>query len=141
MQRTSRLRTSSIGLMVAALAATTVAVGGSQLSAQEEGPAGHFVVLGRPGTLSGTLESIAEAGGQVLVSYPQIGVVVVTSTDADFAVERPRNSITCRAGGSTRALVEFIPPSAPRSMSSAKRTGRGHRADHRQARARRPARP
>ena len=70
----------------------------------------HFLVLGRAGAdLSVVEQSVRDAGGTVVASWPQIGVVVATSSSADFA-----GSVRGRSGvegaGASRNLVELGGP-------------------------------
>jgi subtilisin family serine protease len=74
------------------------------------GPAAHFVVLGPQGSgLARTETSIRDAGGTVVQSWPQIGVVVATSPSINFA-QALRRLPAVQGVGASRALVEFVPP-------------------------------
>jgi subtilisin family serine protease len=81
-------------------------------AAAEPGPVAHFVVLGPSGDgLAMTEASVQAAGGQVLQSWPQIGVVVATATSSEFApVVRRMPGV--QGAGASRALAELIPPDA-----------------------------
>ena len=108
MSHRSRRRIATAGLaavsMTAAGLAAAITPAGAAPAA--ENPAAHFVVLGpQNADLTTTLQSIAAAGGQVLQSWPQIGVVFVASTDADFAVS-VRDQPGVQQAGASRALVE-----------------------------------
>jgi subtilisin family serine protease len=82
------------------------AVAASPASAQEVAKA-HFVVLGpQHGSLTKTEASVRSAGGEVLQSWPQIGVVIATSTSADFAADVRRKPGVAAAGAS-RDLAEL----------------------------------
>ncbi|MFL6120540.1 MAG: S8 family peptidase [Actinophytocola sp.] len=72
----------------------------------------HFVVVGpQHGSLNRTEASIRAAGGQVLQAWPQIGVVVATSSNANFATTvRHKPGVT--AAGASRNLVELGQSSA-----------------------------
>jgi subtilisin family serine protease len=101
--------------VTAALVATGMTAG-PPAAAQEE-PVAHFVVLARKGApLARTEASVRDAGGHVVRSWPQIGVVVATSPDAGFAAAvRPLPGVV--AAGATRDLVELAgaPPAAKSS--------------------------
>jgi subtilisin family serine protease len=93
-------------VLVSAAALTTVAAA----PAVAAGPEAHFVVLGPQGNgLARTEASVRAAGGTVLQSWPQIGVVVATSTSIVFA-QALRRLPAVQGVGASRALVEFIPP-------------------------------
>jgi subtilisin family serine protease len=107
-QRRSRLRGLAAAAVLASTAAITTVV--AQPAAAAPGPAAHFVVLGpQGGGLARTETSIRAAGGQVLQSWPQIGVVVATSTSLNFA-QAVRRLPAVQGAGASRALAEFIPP-------------------------------
>jgi subtilisin family serine protease len=76
-------------------------------AAAQDGPKAHFVVLGpEHGSLHRTEASVRSAGGEVLKSWPQIGVVIATSTSADFAATvRHRPGVV--AAGASRNLAEL----------------------------------
>jgi subtilisin family serine protease len=89
------------------------AVAASPAAAQEAAEA-HFVVLGpQHGSLNRTEASIRSAGGEVLKSWPQIGVVIATSTSADFAAT-VRRKPGVSAAGASRDLAELGLGSAAR---------------------------
>jgi subtilisin family serine protease len=92
----------TVGACVASLSAATAAPAVAQ-----NAPEAHFVVVGPPhGSLAPTEASIRAAGGEVVRAWPQIGVVVATSTSADFAaVVRDRPGVV--AAGASRNLVEL----------------------------------
>jgi subtilisin family serine protease len=87
-------------------------------AAAQDAPEAHFVVLGpQHGSLHRTEASIRAAGGEVVQSWPQIGVVVATSTSATFAATVRRKPAVVAAGAS-RNLVE-LGQSAARAAASA----------------------
>ncbi len=87
-------------------AAGVGAVTATPAAAQDAAEA-HFVVLGPThGSLNKTEASIRAAGGEVLQSWPQIGVVIATSTSADFAATVRRKPGVAGAGAS-RNLAEL----------------------------------
>jgi subtilisin family serine protease len=93
-------------LVVTALAAAGVTAGPPATAAPQE-PAAHFVVLAKKGApLARTGKSVRDAGGRVVWSWPQIGVVVATSPNAGFAAAvRPLPGVA--AAGATRDLAEL----------------------------------
>jgi subtilisin family serine protease len=109
-QRRFGIRALAAGAVLASAAAlTAVAV---QPAAAATGPVAHFVVLGpQGGNLSTTQASIQAAGGTILQSWPEIGVVVATSPSINFA-QALRRMPGVQGVGASRALVEFVPPSA-----------------------------
>lgn len=93
----------AVSMTAAGLAAAITPAGAASVA---ENPAAHFVVLGpQNGNLTTTLQSISAAGGQVIKSWPQIGVVFVASASADFAAS-VRNRPGVQQAGASRALVE-----------------------------------
>ncbi|MQA60419.1 MAG: S8 family serine peptidase, partial [Actinophytocola sp.] len=104
------------------LAALALAAGGVVATAApavaEDGPAAHFVVLGPTGNLAATEDSIRQADGDILISYEQIGVVVVSATSADFA-ENVRGMDGVQGAGATRALAELLPEAQAQSTAAA----------------------
>ena len=96
-------------LVIVALVATGLTAGGPAAAAQQESVA-HFVVLAKQGApLARTKASVRAAGGRVVWSWPQIGVVVATSPDAGFAAAvRPLPGVV--AAGATRDLAELRSP-------------------------------
>jgi subtilisin family serine protease len=110
------LRGLAAGVTIATSAALmTVAV----QPAAAEVPAAHFVVLGPTGNgLARTEASIRAINGTILKSWPQIGVVVVTSTSINFA-QALRRMAGVQGVGASRALAEFIPPApAARALNA-----------------------
>ncbi|MEV0810136.1 S8 family serine peptidase [Micromonospora sp. NPDC050200] len=71
--------------------------------------AAHFVVLGpQGGSLTTTEASVKQAGGQVVQSWPQIGVVIAKSSKADFAAA-VRTMPGIAGAGASRNLAELAP--------------------------------
>ncbi|MFC7617789.1 S8 family serine peptidase [Actinokineospora soli] len=72
-----------------------------------DGPTAHFVVLGVPG--AGTAraeEAVVEAGGSIVQSWPQIGVVIAASPSSQFAsVVRTKPGV--QGAGATQNLAEL----------------------------------
>lgn len=108
MQRRLRLRGLALTTVLASAAAlTTVA---AAVPAVAAGPAAHYVVLGPQGSgLARTEASVRAAGGTVVQSWSQIGVVVATSPSIVFA-QALRRLPAVQGVGASRALVEFVPP-------------------------------
>jgi subtilisin family serine protease len=107
-------------LVTTALVAAELTAGAPAAAvASEVAPeaAAHFVVLARKGApLARTEASVRDAGGRVVQSWPQIGVVVATSPDAGFAAAvRPLPGVV--AAGATRNLAELVPAPAPVSAT------------------------
>lgn len=92
----------AVAVSAAGLTAATAAPAAAQDAAQA-----HFVVLGpQHGSLARTEASIRAAGGEVLQSWPQIGVVIATSGSADFAsVVRGKPGVA--GAGASRNLAEL----------------------------------
>ena len=91
----------AVGACVASLCVATAAPAAAQDAEA------HFVVLGpQHGSLHRTEASVRAAGGEVLQVWPQIGVVIATSTSADFAATVRRKPGVVAAGAS-RNLAEL----------------------------------
>jgi subtilisin family serine protease len=91
-----------VGACVASVCAATAAP-----AAAQDGPVAHFVVVGpQHGSLHRTEASIRSAGGQVLQAWPQIGVVIATSSSAGFAAS-VRHKPGVVAAGASRNLAEL----------------------------------
>jgi subtilisin family serine protease len=106
----------TVGACAASLCVATAAP-----AAAQDGPEAHFVVLGpQHGSLKKTEASIRAAGGEVLQSWPQIGVVIATSTSADFA-PTVRNKPGVVAAGASRNLAELGQTAARAASAAAKR--------------------
>jgi subtilisin family serine protease len=102
------VRKRSLFRWVAVVAAVVACTAGLPSVAQAAA-VGHFLVIGPIGDLSATEASIRGAGGEIVRSLPQIGVVFATSDRSTFAQDvRGRPGVT--QAGSSRALVEFLPP-------------------------------
>nr|WP_246330721.1 S8 family serine peptidase [Saccharopolyspora hordei] len=105
--RTARIAGSALAL--ALLVPAGVVSTAATAPASDAAPA-HFVVIGPTGDgLAQTEESVRAAGGAVVQSWPQIGVVVATSTDPAFA-EAVRGLPAVEQAGNTRNLAEQLPP-------------------------------
>lgn len=95
--------------VAAAVAVSTASVGvvSATPAAAQDAAEAHFVVLGpQHGSMNKTEASIRAAGGEVLQSWPQIGVIIATSTNADFAATvRRKPGVT--AAGASRNLAEL----------------------------------
>jgi subtilisin family serine protease len=90
-------------------------------AAAQDAPEAHFVVLGpQHGSLHRTESSIRAAGGEVLQSWPQIGVVIATSTSAEFATTVRRKPGVVGAGAS-RNLAELGQVAARGAAAAQKR--------------------
>jgi subtilisin family serine protease len=95
-----------VAATVGACAASLLVATAAPVAAQEV-PEAHFVVLGpEHGSLHRTEASVRAAGGEVLQAWPQIGVVIATSTSADFATTVRRKPGVVAAGAS-RNLAEL----------------------------------
>ncbi|MFE9306649.1 S8 family serine peptidase [Streptomyces sp. NPDC006706] len=82
------------------------------ISAAADGDALSYVVNVRPGHSSAAVQkAIGKAGGSVVVAYDQIGVIVVHSSNADFAKEI-REDKGVESAGSTRTA-----PLSPQSTT------------------------
>ncbi|RLK60936.1 S8 family peptidase [Actinokineospora cianjurensis] len=120
MQRRSRIRLLGAAVVLATAATGLATAAGQATAAQPATPAAsaaggaHFVVLGDEHRgLAQVERAVRDSGGTVLKSWPQIGVVVATSANADFAtVVRRKNGV--RGAGATRNLAELAttPPAA-----------------------------
>lgn len=93
-----------------AVGATPATVGATP--AATAAPA-HFVVLGPTGEgLRQTESSVRSSGGEVVQTWPQIGVIVATSTDPGFAkVVRGKPAVD--QAGASRNLAEQLPGNQP----------------------------
>ncbi|MFI7672588.1 S8 family peptidase [Actinophytocola sp. NPDC049390] len=105
-----------------AVSAAGVTAATASPAVAQDGPAAHFVVLGpQHGSLGNTEASIRAAGGEVLQSWPQIGVVIATSTSADFASE-VRGKPGVAGAGASRNLAE-LDQAAARSAGASEQQG------------------
>ncbi|GAA2338619.1 S8 family serine peptidase [Saccharopolyspora halophila] len=108
-RRSRALRIAGSALTLALLVPAGVVSGSAPAPAATAAPA-HFVVLGPAGQdLTPTEESIRAVGGTVVQSWPQIGVVIATSTDPEFA-ETARQQPGVQQAGASRNLAEQLPP-------------------------------
>ena len=99
MSRTSRPRRLSAGLAAAALVLTSLGAATAHAAPSAEpvpGPLMNYVVNTKatPGHVRKTEDAVKAAGGTVLVSYRQLGVVIAQSTNPDFKTA-VRSSVTC----------------------------------------------
>src|SRR3954451_22175730 len=87
-------------------------------AAAQDGPKAHFVVLGpEHGSLHRTEAWVRLAGGEGVKRWPQIGVVIATSTSADFAATvRHRPGVV--AAGASRNLAELDQAAAAAARSA-----------------------
>jgi subtilisin family serine protease len=88
----SRHRRLTAGLAAAALALTTLGAATAHavpLSSTAVGPLMNYVVNTKasPGHVRKVEQAVESAGGTVLQSYPQLGVVIAQSTNADFRTD------------------------------------------------------
>lgn len=136
MSRSSRTRRLSAGLAVAALAITAtgtvtaaqavpVSPAGSSASAAEPGPLMNYVVNTRAdhGHVKKAEKAIAAAGGTVVQSYDQLGVVIAQSTNPDFRadVRAEKDGRDIQSVGATRtAPVSEGPVGSAKKAAAAK---------------------
>ncbi|WP_277675941.1 S8 family peptidase [Saccharopolyspora rectivirgula] len=93
-----------------ALAAPLSTAGATAPAPAEQTAAAHFVVIAPEGEgVARTEESVRAAGGTVIQSWPQIGVVVASSPNAGFA-EEVRGMPGVEQAGASRNLAEQLPP-------------------------------
>ena len=124
MSRTSRSRHRRLaaGLAASALAITALGSGGSALAAplDETGPLMNFVVntTANNGQVKKTEQAVKAAGGTVVQSWPQIGVVIAQSTNPDFraAVRAGRNGRAVQSVGATRTSAVAEGPASAQSI-------------------------
>ena len=130
MSRSSRPRRLTAGLAAAALALTTLgaatahAVPSSDSSAAATpGPLMNYVVNTKatPGHVRKVEEAVEAAGGTVLSSYNQLGVVVAQSTNPDFrtAVRAGHNGREVQSVGATRTAAVSEGPAGAGAASAA----------------------
>jgi subtilisin family serine protease len=102
-------RTTFRAFVAAAVCVSSAGIGAVAASPAlaQQVAAAHFVVLGpQHGSLTRTEASVRSAGGEVLQSWPQIGVVIATSTSAAFAAD-VRSKPGVAAAGASRDLAEL----------------------------------
>ena len=130
MSRSSRPRRLTAGLAAAALALTTLgaatayAVPSSDSSAAATpGPLMNYVVNTKatPGHVRKVEDAVEAAGGTVLSSYEQLGVVVAQSTNPDFrtAVRAGHNGREVQSVGATRTAAVSEGPAGAGTASAA----------------------
>ncbi|MET7278360.1 S8 family serine peptidase [Kribbella sp. NPDC005582] len=117
----------SAGLAATALALTALgataasAVPTSTAAATEAGPLMNYVVNTKasPGHIRKVENAVKAAGGKVLVSYRQIGVVVAQSTNPDFktAIKSGRDGREVQSVGATRTAP--VTDGAPAASATA----------------------
>ncbi|WP_329482875.1 S8 family serine peptidase [Kribbella sp. NBC_01484] len=130
MSRSSRPRRLTAGLAVAALALTTLGAATAHAvpssdssSAATPGPLMNYVVNTKatPGHVRKVEEAVEAAGGTVLSSYNQLGVVVAQSTNPDFrtAVRAGHNGREVQSVGATRTAAVSEGPAGAGTASAA----------------------
>ncbi len=101
MSRSSRPRRLTAGLAAAALALTTLGAATAYAApladpapAAAPGPLMNYVVNTKatPGHVRKVEEAVKAAGGTVVTSYKQLGVVIAQSTNAELPHRRPRRA-------------------------------------------------
>ncbi|TCO24480.1 subtilase family protein [Kribbella steppae] len=123
MIRRSRTYRLSAGLAAAALALTTLGAAtanavpaADQSTAATPGPLMNYVVNSKasPGHVRKVEQAVTAAGGKVLQSYAQLGVVVAQSTNADFRadVRAGRYGREVQSVGATRTAAVSEGPAA-----------------------------
>lgn len=106
--RHSRLRVAASALALTLLVPATSAAVPDRAVAAPGDPA-HFIVLGPEGAgLETTENSIESTGGTVVRTWPEIGVVLATSTDSGFAAD-VRDEPGVDGAGASRNLAEQLP--------------------------------
>ncbi|MGW5053130.1 S8 family peptidase [Actinokineospora sp. NPDC004072] len=108
-----RKRSRFLGAVLAAACAggLAAAVAPPAVAAPADGPSAHFVVLGPQSAraLWRVEKAVRDSGGTVVQSWPQIGVVVAASPNADFAaVVRTKPGV--QGAGATQNLAELAQP-------------------------------
>ncbi|TDP65366.1 S8 family peptidase [Actinokineospora alba] len=127
MQKRSRLR--MLGAAVVIASATGVAAVAIQPATAapvaETGAVAHFAVLGAKGPAFGQAEkAVTDAGGTVVKSWPEIGVVIATSSNPEFA-KIVRGMPGVQGAGATQNLAELAAPPAATTMSTERSAARG----------------
>ncbi|MGW6201757.1 S8 family peptidase [Kribbella sp. NPDC055110] len=89
MSRTSRPRRLAAGLSAIALACVSLGAATTAHADPAPGPLMNYVVNTKatPGHVRKTEDAVKAAGGTVLVSYRQLGVVIAQSTNPDFKTD------------------------------------------------------
>lgn len=107
MSRTSRHRRLAAGLSAAALVCLSLgAVPAANAAALDDAALMNYVVNTKatPGHVRKTEDAVRAAGGTVLVSYRQFGVVIAQSTNPDFRTD-VRRSRDVQSVGATRTAA------------------------------------
>ncbi|MFF0265805.1 S8 family serine peptidase [Kribbella sp. NPDC004536] len=106
MSRLPRPRRLAAGLSAAALVCVSL---GATTDAHAAGPLMNYVVNTKatPGHVRKTEEAVKDAGGKVLVSYEQLGVVIAQSTNPDFKIDlrSVHNAREVQSVGATRTVA------------------------------------
>ncbi len=106
--RRNRLRVAASALALTLFVPATSAAVPDRAVAAPGDPA-HFIVLGPAGAgLETTEDSIESTGGRVVRTWPEIGVVLATSTDSGFAAD-VRDEPGVDGAGASRNLAEQLP--------------------------------
>ncbi|GLZ42470.1 S8 family serine peptidase [Actinokineospora sp. NBRC 105648] len=125
MQRRSRLRLLGAAVVIATATTGLATIAGQASAAPvvQTAEAAHFAVLGQPGHgLSKVEKAVRDSGGTVVKSWPQIGVVIASSTNANFAAT-VRGKHGVQGAGATRALAELaVPTPTARIAADSSRT-------------------
>lgn len=109
-------RIAGSALALAMLVPATAAAAPGPAPAVTTAPA-HFIVLGPTGDgLETTGDSIRATGGEVVQTWPKIGVALATSTDPGFA-EDIRDEPAVDGAGASRNLAEQLPEKQPNSKA------------------------
>jgi subtilisin family serine protease len=124
--RTSRPRRLSAGLAAAALVLTSLGAATAHAAPSAEpvpGPLMNYVVNTKatPGHVRKTEDAVKAAGGTVLVSYRQLGVVIAQSTNPDFKTA-VRSSRDVQSVGATRTAAVSEGPGGLSSIDEAEAT-------------------
>ena len=106
MSRTSRPRRLAAGLSAIALACVSLSAATTAHADPAPGPLMNYVVNTKatPGHVRKTEDAVKAAGGKVLVSYRQLGVVIAQSTNPDFKTD-VRSSRDVQSVGATRTAA------------------------------------
>jgi subtilisin family serine protease len=107
--RTPRPRRLAAGLSAAALVCVSLGATTNAHAASTPGPLMNYVVNTKatPGHVRKTEDAVKDAGGTVLVSYRQLGVVIAQSTNPDFKadVRSGHNGREVESVGATRTVA------------------------------------
>ncbi|MEU8222255.1 S8 family serine peptidase [Kribbella sp. NPDC048915] len=110
MSRTSRPRRLAAGLSAAALACVSLtAVTTAHAAVADDGPLMNYVINAKatPGHVRKAENAVRDAGGTVLVSYKQFGVIVAQSTNPAFStdIRSTHNGREVQSVGATRTAA------------------------------------